>query len=183
MTRQLIRAGKIYVLRNEHMRELMVKVGKTLRTSEERARELDKATGVAGTFEVMFEEDVADVDYAERLVHERLASYRLQPNREFFRVPYKLAIRAVFDTCTEVNKDLAAKITRVRILLDGTADGRRLQELLSPHRGGNVKVVVYYENEEAACEVDLGDQWRVVFSPTLVWELQTWLGTEGVLFA
>jgi hypothetical protein len=89
--RKARQAGKIYVLRNEHMRELLVKVGKTLRDSEERARELTKATGVPGKFNVLFQEDVCDVDYAESLVHARLASFRLQPNREFFQVPYELA--------------------------------------------------------------------------------------------
>ena len=114
-SRPAIRAGRIYVLRNEHMRDLIVKVGKTLRTTEDRAKELNKATGVAGKFQVLFEENVVDIDSAEHLVHEQLAAYRLEPNREFFRLPYKIAIRTVFDVCTEINKNLAAEVTMVRL--------------------------------------------------------------------
>ena len=103
------------MLRNEHMRDLIVKVGKTLITTEDRAKELNKATGVAGKFQVLFEENVVDIDSAEHLVHEQLAAYRLEPNREFFRLPYKIAIRTVFDVCTEINKNLAAEVTMVRL--------------------------------------------------------------------
>lgn len=181
MSRSSTRAGKIYVLRNEHMRDLIVKVGKTLKSSEDRAKELNKATGVAGKFQVLFEENVVDIDYAERLIHEQLAAYRLEPNREFFRLPYKIAIRTVFDVCTEINKDLAAKVRMVRLLLNGQSSAAKLKELLSPHLGGKVQVAVYYENKGATCEILLGDEWRIVFSPLLILVLQTWLGADNLL--
>jgi hypothetical protein len=143
-------AGGIYVLRNENMKELLVKVGKTLRPAEKRAAELAKATGVVGKFHVLFQEPVVDIDYAEQLVHERLKAYRLEANREFFQVPYELAIRTVFDTCREVNKNLPpAPIVRVRIGLNGQVNARRLQEVLAPHRGGDVQVLVVFENANA----------------------------------
>lgn len=183
MSVRAIRAGKIYVLRNEDMRAFLLKVGKTARGSEERAKELSKATGVPGVFHVLFEEDVSDMDYAEKLVHERLAEYRLQPNREFFQVPYKLAIRTVLETCAEVNKDVAATITHVRILMSGGTNPKNLMDLLAPYRGGTTKVLVHYENDGASCTVSLGDAWRVNVIPILVSELQQWLGTEAVLFA
>lgn len=188
--RHIQRAGKIYVLRNEHLRDLLVKVGKTLRDSEERARELTRATGVPGKYNVLFQEYVCDVDYAERLVHDRLAPFRLQPNREFFQVPYELAIRTVISTCAQVNreKDISksANIKRIRLLLGGSQDALRLKDLLAPFRGrpgSRVQVVVSYETHEAACEVALGDAWRVVLDRHLVEALQAWLGKDGVLFS
>jgi hypothetical protein len=189
--RKVQQAGRIYVLRNEHMRDLLVKVGKTIRGSEERARELTKATGVAGKFNVLFQEQVCDVHHAERLVHERLAAFRLQPNREFFQVPYELAIRTVISTCAQVNRERdisrSANIRHVRLLLGAGHDAQRLKALLAPFRRGRgrkVQVVVSYRDERgAASDVLLGNDWRVVLSPFLVADLQDWLGKDAVLFA
>jgi hypothetical protein len=178
-----MRAGRIYVLRNENMKELLVKVGKTIRTAEERAGELTRATGVAGRFHVLLQEEVADVDYAEQLVHERLKAHRLQPNREFFQVPYQLAIRTVFETCSEVNKNLApAPVVRMRINMGSQSDANGLREVLEPHRGGDVQVLVVFQNAKAACEVYIGESWHVHFSPKLAQEMQVWLGADNVLF-
>jgi hypothetical protein len=176
-----IKAGKIYVLRNEHMRDLIVKVGKTINTSENRAKEITNATGVVGKFQVLFEEQVIDVDYAERLVHERLSNYRLEPNREFFRLPYKIAIRAVFDVCSEVNKGVAAKVKMIRLNLGAKSRAGDLRSMLESHRGGDVMVALVYEDKKSACEIVLGDEWKIAFSPQLVTELQSWIGAQNVL--
>jgi hypothetical protein len=74
-----------------------------------RAKELALATGVPSQFEVLYEEDVIDVNAAERLIHEKLSGYRINPKREFFLVPLKLAVRAVFETCVQINADNQGK--------------------------------------------------------------------------
>ena len=176
-----IRPGLIYVLRNEHMQHL-VKIGKTTRTAEGRARELARPTGVAGKFEVLLDEYVADVDAAERLVHARLSKYRIQSNREFFDAPCPLALRTAFATCAEVNRDVSGRVTRIRILFNGRTDVGRLKDLLAHYRGGEVLVVVHYLHGSAKCEITLGSEWGVVFSLQLAADLQEWLGSDAVLF-
>jgi hypothetical protein len=86
--------GFIYILINPCMPE-MVKIGKTTRTSEERAAELSNATGVPMKFIVAYEIEVSDCDAAESDTHNRLADFRVNDDREFFNVPLKTAIQIV----------------------------------------------------------------------------------------
>jgi DNA polymerase-3 subunit alpha len=72
---------------------------------------------------------------------------------------------------------------RLRIAMNGEADARRLQQLLAPYRtagGGACQVVVAYRNATAACEVALGDTWRVRPDSRLLAELGAWLTPENV---
>jgi hypothetical protein len=89
-------AGRIYILINPAMQGLL-KIGKTERSSEERAAELSKHTGVPADFYVAYEEFVSDCDKVEKLIHEQLDSFRLNNNREFFKAELKHAIRIVSD--------------------------------------------------------------------------------------
>jgi DNA polymerase-3 subunit alpha len=72
---------------------------------------------------------------------------------------------------------------RLRIAVNGEADAKRLQQLLAPYRasgGGACQVVVAYRNATAACEVALGDAWRVRPDSRLIAELGAWLAPENV---
>ena len=72
---------------------------------------------------------------------------------------------------------------RLRIAMNGEADAKRLQQLLAPYRasgGGACQVVVAYRNATAACEVALGDTWRVRPDSRLIAELGAWLTPENV---
>jgi DNA polymerase-3 subunit alpha len=72
---------------------------------------------------------------------------------------------------------------RLRIAMNGEADAKRLQLLLAPYRasgGGACQVVVAYRNATAACEVALGDAWRVRPDSRLIAELGAWLAPENV---
>lgn len=89
-----LQRGVIYVLTNRAMPGF-VKVGLTTRTSDERARELSRATGVPEAFEVVFDIVVSDVSQVEKLIHERLHEYRTNKQREFFRIPVRRAIESV----------------------------------------------------------------------------------------
>jgi DNA polymerase-3 subunit alpha len=65
--------------------------------------------------------------------------------------------------------------------MNGQADARRLMELLAPFRAaGACPVFVRYRNAGAACDVALGDAWRVRPEAPLIERLGAWLAPENV---
>jgi hypothetical protein len=78
-----VNAGWIYVLVNSTMPNL-VKIGKTTRHPENRAKELGGSTGVASPFIVAFSEKFDNIHKAEQVVHALLNASRLSDKREFF---------------------------------------------------------------------------------------------------
>ena len=81
---------------------------------------------------------------------------------------------------TELRRRYAA---RLRIALNGQADAQQLRELLSPYRAageGACPVLVHYESARAACDVVLGDSWRVRPESPLIDRLSEWLTPENV---
>jgi len=74
----------------------LVKIGLTERTSKARAREL-RGTGVPDDFIVVYDELVTDCELVERRLHQRFDDYRYQPNREFFQIPVREAIRGLME--------------------------------------------------------------------------------------
>lgn len=85
--------GFVYVLVNPAMPEL-VKIGLTINTSEERAKEL-RTTGVPSKFVVVYDELVSDCGLVESKMHERFSNFREAGDREFFRMPVKIAVRGL----------------------------------------------------------------------------------------
>jgi DNA polymerase-3 subunit alpha len=72
---------------------------------------------------------------------------------------------------------------RLRIAMNGQADAKRLQQVLAPYRAhgpATCQVVVAYCNAAAACEVALGETWRVRPESELLAELGAWLAPENV---
>ncbi|MCK5535594.1 MAG: GIY-YIG nuclease family protein [Bacteroidales bacterium] len=88
--------GYVYVLINPSLKGI-VKIGKTTRTPEERAKELSLATGVPTPFIVAYECCFNNCSEAETFVHDFLEDkgYRVSRNREFFELPIKDAIDAI----------------------------------------------------------------------------------------
>lgn len=88
--------GYLYVLINPSMGGL-VKIGRTERDPEARAKELSAATGVPTPFMVAYESYFDDCVQAEAFVHTFLAArnVRVSANREFFQVAPKLAIDSI----------------------------------------------------------------------------------------
>lgn len=87
--------GSVYIMRNVSFREEnMLKIGRTERSAEKRAKKL-YTTGLPDPFNVLYEEDVPDCVLAEKLIHERLRQYRYKREREFFILPLNEAISAV----------------------------------------------------------------------------------------
>lgn len=100
------KSGNIYVLINYSM-ENLVKVGKTTRDAESRAKELSSVTGVPKPFIVAFDACFDDCDEAEEYIHKKLEQkgFRLSNNREFFQAPLKEVISVI----VEAQQFLASK--------------------------------------------------------------------------
>jgi|TARA_Y100000310_G_scaffold327443_1_gene393806 hypothetical protein len=76
--------GIIYILINEGMPGY-TKVGRTTTSVEQRMRDLD-STGVPLPFECYFAGRVADMDTAEKHIHDAFDDRRVRQRREFFQV-------------------------------------------------------------------------------------------------
>jgi len=68
----------------------------------------------------------------------------------------------------------------IRITCNGTSSGQKLKEVLAPYRSGKCPVKIVYYNTAAACEIDLGDAWRVDLHDELIETLHGWLRPENV---
>ena len=77
--------GFIYCMSNPAFKDGMVKIGLTLRTVEERCREL-RTTGVPLPFVVEFAKQVSNPAEKEKYLHEILAEKRVSDDREFFNI-------------------------------------------------------------------------------------------------
>jgi len=88
--------GYVYVLMNPSM-ENLVKIGKTKREPQERAKELSSTTGVPTPFVVVYDCYFKSCSEAEIFVHTYLENkgFRVSSNREFFEIPIKDAIDSV----------------------------------------------------------------------------------------
>ena len=88
--------GYVYALLNSTMPGL-VKIGKTEREPDERAKELSCGTGIPTPFVVAYAEWFKDCSAAEDCVHALFEQkgFRVAQNREFFCAPVKAAIQAI----------------------------------------------------------------------------------------
>ncbi len=84
--------GYVYILINTSL-DGMIKVGRTTRDPQERARELSRATGIPTPFRVAYECLVSDCERVESGLHARLSDFRVSKGREFFRYPLHLGIK------------------------------------------------------------------------------------------
>jgi len=93
-------------------------------------------------------------------------------------------LRVSADEVLDLEALRARFAARLRISMNGQADAKRLQQLLEPYRaaggGGACQVVVAYRTASAACDVALGEAWRVRPDSRLLAELGAWLAPENV---
>jgi DNA polymerase III subunit alpha len=68
----------------------------------------------------------------------------------------------------------------IRITCNGSSSGQKLKEVLAPYRSGKCPVQVVYYNQAAACEIELGETWRVNLQDGLIETLHEWLTPENV---
>ncbi len=91
----IITEGWIYILTNPSLQKDILKIGKTNRGPEERAKEISSPTGVATPFNVAYKLKVIDCDIVETIIGKELQRYKYSQNREFFKLPLNTAIRIV----------------------------------------------------------------------------------------
>lgn len=85
--------GRIYLLKNASMPGLL-KIGYTSGTVEDRMSQL-MTTGVPTSFECVCQVEVDTPHLVEASIHRALSSYRLESNREFFRLSESSAIETI----------------------------------------------------------------------------------------
>ena len=98
----------IYILINPSFKGLL-KIGRTDRSPEERARELSNSSNMPTPFVVAYDEEVPDSQVAEKLVHDELMrqGFRVNDSREFFSIPLKHAIQVVSQIAEQVRNSLS----------------------------------------------------------------------------
>ncbi|WFR81342.1 GIY-YIG nuclease family protein [Janthinobacterium rivuli] len=99
-------SSQLYILKNKSFQRNILKIGMTKKQTNSRAKQLySGATGVPEPFDVLFACSVADCRAAESIVHRRLAAFRVNNSREFFRIPAKIARQIVFEVCSNLNTE------------------------------------------------------------------------------
>jgi hypothetical protein len=121
-----MKPGYIYVLQNKAYGSYVVKIGLTTREPSIRAREIYAgSTGVPMPFDVAVAYSVADCERAEKQIHRRLATYRLNLRREFFRLSPSVAASITYESCAQVNAELAASPPRPFLFSSATTALRK----------------------------------------------------------
>ncbi|MCG7867296.1 MAG: GIY-YIG nuclease family protein [Candidatus Thiodiazotropha taylori] len=87
--------GYIYVMRSAAHEKDIFKIGLTQRTSDLRSAELSRTTSSPDHFLVVEDWEVSDCILAEKLIHEELDQYRINPRREYFRAKYSVIFSAI----------------------------------------------------------------------------------------
>lgn len=87
--------GFVYVMINPAMPGL-IKIGLSRRSSEERANDF-RGTALPDDFIVVYDELVSDCELVEERIKTRFKEYRYKPNREFFTIPIREALRGLMD--------------------------------------------------------------------------------------
>ena len=88
--------GFVYILLNPSFTHLL-KIGKTQRTAEKRAKELSNKgkTALPAEYIVAYDIWVSDCHLVEQFVHKKLAKKRINTDREFFRIELKEAVKTI----------------------------------------------------------------------------------------
>ena len=103
---QLRNPGFIYVMRCAAHGKDIFKVGLTSRTADLRSSELTSSTSAPDQFLVVEEWEVSDCELAERIIHERLDQYRINPRREFFQARYSIICSVIRDVISELDPSI-----------------------------------------------------------------------------
>ncbi len=108
---------------------------------------------------------------------------------------YSGGMRATADQITDLVSMRAQFLHSLKLQINGNADLAKLKTSLEPFRvqkssvarGGagssGCPILIHYHNGDAACELRLGEDWRVRPDDALIESLRTWLGPEGLTLA
>ena len=117
--------------------------------------------------------------YRDRLKEDALLIVAGKVQRDDFSGGF----RVIAEDLLDLDALRARFASRLRLAVNGQADARRLQQVLAPYRAsgtGACQVVISYRNSDAACDVALGEAWRVRPDSRLIAELGAWLAPENV---
>lgn len=89
-------AGWIYVLSTREEPDIL-KIGMTQRTVAYRVREINSATGVLIPYSARRVFRVKSASQTEREIFTLLSEFRVRPDREFFELPYRQAVKLIED--------------------------------------------------------------------------------------
>jgi len=95
-------AGYVYVMRSAAHQKDVFKVGLTKRDAETRSKELSRSTSSPDHFLVVEEWHVIDCVLAEKLIHEKLQDYRVNPKREYFKARYSVIFAAIDEVISSI---------------------------------------------------------------------------------
>lgn len=124
-------AGYVYALSNEALIRNLYKIGKTVRSAEDRAWEIYVgATGVPAPYRVALAFRVSNCDVAEARVHEALAAHRYNSDREFFLAPLETVQEVITRVGTTVNTEFRYIGEQPPLIPDG--DLEKIQESTEP---------------------------------------------------
>lgn len=113
----------------------LVKIGRTSRDPETRAKELSSDTGVSMPYIVAYQVETVYASEIESAVHRRLSDSRVNPNREFFRVRTRKAIQTIEKTLDNRPSDFMEAVAQTWSLIDDESvtilsdEGIRISEL------------------------------------------------------
>jgi len=97
------------------------------------------------------------------------------------RDEYAGGLRVTADELYDLAALRSRYAARLRLQMNGHSDARQLMDLLAPYRAeGACPVFVHYETGATACDVALGDAWRVRPDRQLLERLGDWLAPENV---
>lgn len=115
--------GFVYVMINASYTGL-VKIGKTTKDPDERAKELSSATGVATPFIVVYKRQFNNCHVAEKVIHNILEEqgYRVNSSREFFSIDITEAINLIMTIPNEDNNYFINNCVEDNSLNDNLAD-------------------------------------------------------------
>jgi hypothetical protein len=97
--------GYIYVMRSAAHEKNVFKVGLTRRDSDTRSKELSRSTSSPDHFLVVEDWEVSDCVLAEKLIHDKLGEYRVNPKREYFKAPYRVIFKIIDEVIETLSKD------------------------------------------------------------------------------
>jgi len=89
-------------------------------------------------------------------------------------------LRVTSDKLCELATARSRFAKRMRLEMNGQANAAKLKELLAPYCNGSCPVSVVYYNQNARCEVELGEAWRVNLKDDLLQLLVAWLSVDNV---
>ncbi|ACK67210.1 hypothetical protein PCC8801_3235 [Rippkaea orientalis PCC 8801] len=133
-----MKEGYIYILENQSLKDNLIKIGRTTKEPEVRAKEL-YTTGVPESFSISFACKVGDCILAEKQIHQILENYRHNSKREFFVMSTKIAKENVLEVCKTINLNLGLPIDDI-IIRDNS--NQSLEDIIEDYNYSEYNIII-----------------------------------------